>query len=138
MECEQKPGCGWCSSPEKDYMARCNTKKLISEICPADGIEKKYDAEPRIIKAHTDLSAWASPSFIQLRPKHVEMGLNVGEPKILNFTYMFMQSGTVFTHNLPDHIGLKIFSTCGKWEEEKEVDGCHHILNGKVIKFFAL
>jgi len=137
MECEQKPGCGWCSSPEKDYVARCNTKKLISEICPADGIEKKYDAEPRIIKAHTDLSAWASPSFIQLRPKHVEIGLNVGEPKILNFTYMFMQSGTVFTHNLPDHIGLKIFSTCGKWEEEKEVDGCHRILNGKVIKFRA-
>jgi len=135
-ECEQKPGCGWCSSPERDLATRCNTKEQNEEICPLEGREKKHDEDPVILKQHVDLKWYMSPQFIQLRPKHVEMGLNVGEIKTLPFTYMFMLNGNTFTHNLPDHIELKIFSNCGSGGEV-EVKECRGIRNGRTVKFKA-
>ena len=136
FECEQKPGCGWCSSPKLNLLARYSTKQQNEATCPPEGREKKYNEAPVVIKKHTDLKMYMSPQFIQLRPKHVEIGLNVGEIKTLPFTYKFMTMGNVFTHNLPDHIELKIFSTCGQGVE-REVNKCTEIYNGVTVKFNA-
>merc|ERR1719481_1761000 len=136
FECEQKAGCGWCSSPERLLSARCSTKEHNEEICPEEGREKKYTEDPVVLKEHVDLGPWMTPHFIQLRPKHVEMGLNVGEIKTLPFTYMYILNGNTYSHNLPDFIELKIFSDCGR-SNETEVEGCHGILNGKTIHFKA-
>ena len=135
-ECEQKPGCGWCASPERDLATRCSAKEQNEESCPIEGREKKYDDDPVIIKEHIDLKWYMSPQFIQLRPKHVEIGLNVGEIKTLPFTYMFMLSGTTFSHNMPDHIELKIFSNCGSGREV-EVKECWGIRHGLTVRFEA-
>ena len=135
-ECEQKPGCGWCSNPEKDLASRCSTKENNEATCPLESRENKYTEELVILKQHTDLTYYMSPQFIQLRPKHVEMGLNVGELKTLPFTYMFMLNGNTFSHNLPDHIELKIFSNCGSGAQS-EVKGCYNIYNGVTVKFNA-
>ena len=90
FECEQKPGCGWCSSPNINRPARCSTKEQNEATCPPEGREKKYDEEPVVLKNHTDFEK--SPRYAQLQPKHVEMRLNVGETKTLPFTYMFISN----------------------------------------------
>ena len=134
FECEQKPGCGWCSSPNINRPARCSTKEQNEATCPPEGREKKYDEAPVVLKNHTDFEK--SPRYAQLQPKHVEMRLNVGETKTLPFTYMFISMLNVLTHNLPDHIELKIFSNCSQGRV-KEINNCTEILNGVTVKFDA-
>ena len=73
-ECEQMPGCGWCSNPEKDLASRCSTKENNEATCHLESRENKYTEELFILKQHTDLTYYMSPQFIQLRPKHVEIG----------------------------------------------------------------
>ena len=136
LECVQKPGCGWCSSPEINLSARCSSRVQNEDTCPPEGREKKYDDAPVVKKWHSDLTTYMSLQSIQLRPKHVEMGLNVGEIKTLPFTYRFNGPTIVFSYNLPDHVELKIFSNCGQGEE-KEVDRCTGIRYGVIVKFNA-
>ena len=47
-----------------------------------------------------------------------------------------MLNGNSFSHNLPDHIELKIFSNCGSGAQS-EVKGCYNIYNGVTVKFNA-
>merc|ERR1711892_850370 len=133
-DCEQSPGCDWCSSPHKDLASRCSSIKENEKICPTERIEKKFRGGPTIIKESREQKF--AYDWVQLRPQQVKLEMNVGDIKYLNFTYMFINSGTSFSHDLPDNVELKIFSVCDGLQL-KEREGCYGILNGQEVQFYA-
>ena len=135
MDCERSPGCGWCSSPQLEMKSRCNSIKENEKFCPSERREAKLNSVPTIIKeSREQKSRW---SKAQLHPQQVELEMNVGDVQYLNFTYMFINSGTSLSHDLPENVDLKIFSSCGGDYLLTEVSGCYGILNGNSVKFYA-
>ena len=135
MECERSPGCGWCSSPHKDMKSRCSSIKENEKICPSDRKEKKFTGEPKIVKESREQKF--EYDWVQLHPQQVQLEMNVGDTKYLNFTYMFISMGTTFSHDLPENVDVKIFSTCLEGGSPKEVKGCYGITNGNIVQFYA-
>ena len=135
MECERSPGCGWCSSPHKDMKSRCSSIKENEKICPSDRKEKKFTGEPKIVKQSREQKF--EYDWVQLHPQQVQLDMNVGDTKYLNFTYMFISMGTTFSHDLPENVDVKIFSTCLEGGSPKEVKGCYRITNGNIVQFHA-
>ena len=135
MECERSPGCGWCSNPDEEIKSRCNSINETKKTCPSSRVENKFSGGPTIIR-ETRKQRFQY-DWVQLRPQGVELVMNVGDIKYLNFTYMFINSGTTFSHDFPENIELKIFSTCGGKFPLKEVKGCYGILNGNTLDFYA-
>jgi len=72
-----------------------------------------------------------------LRPQAVELVMNVGDIKYLNFTYMFISNGITIRHDFPENIEVEIYSTCGGKSKLKKVAGCYGILNGNTVQFHA-
>eukprot|EP00092_Neocalanus_flemingeri_P055986 GFUD01066297.1.p1 GENE.GFUD01066297.1~~GFUD01066297.1.p1 ORF type:complete len:898 (+),score=162.35 GFUD01066297.1:62-2755(+) len=135
MECERSPGCGWCSDSGQEIKTRCNSIEATQEICPSSSIERKFTGGPTTI-VETRKQRFKG-DWVQLQPQGVELVMNVGDTKYLDFTYMFINSGTTFSHNFPENIELEIYSTCGGKFRLKEVKGCHGILNGNTVQFHA-
>ena len=135
MECERSPGCGWCSSPHKGMQSRCSSIKENEKICPSDRKEKKFTGEPKIVKESREQKF--EYDWVQLHPQQVQLEMNVGDTKYLNFTYMFISMGTTFSHDLPENVDVKIFSTCLEGGSPKEVKGCYRITNGNIVQFYA-
>ena len=91
-----------------ELQSRCSIKSETEESCPANGVENTASMEPEEIK---------KPHYVkeeyhyydQMLPEHVRLSLNVGEEKTINFSYMFIASGTDFVHDFPSNVEVKVF-----------------------------
>ena len=134
-ECETSPGCGWCSDPDADTHQRCSSIKNNEEICPQSSTEKKFDSDPTILmetrKQKYDYD------WVQLRPQKVQLSMNVGDVKYIDFQFMFIFNRVTFTHDFPENVEVKIFSTCDGMFPLQEIEECDNIHNGHTVKFYA-
>ena len=127
-ECEKVPICSWCSSPSKNFQSRCSSKKQIKELCPADGLEKKFDGELKIIKDteereyyYDDYDYTNEDITNYMRPQEIELNLNVGDVKYLPFRVEVSGKKSSFYFDLPKELNLKIYTTCNGQHHLKEV-----------------
>ena len=72
--------------------------------------------------------------YKQMQPKHVRLSMNVGEEKIIDFSYMFIASGTDFVHDLPPNVEVKVFHNNGT---DVTKEGVRGIYNGDRVTFQA-
>ena len=115
-----------------ELQSRCNTQSETEKFCPADGVENTASREPAVIRrAHNVKEEYHY--YKQMLPKHVRLSMNVGEEKTINFSYMFLASGTNFVHDLPANIEVKVFKEGVDVTEE----GVSGVSNGDRLDFQA-
>ena len=92
-----------------ELLSRCNIQSETEKICPANGVENTASMEPEVIQKPHYVKE-ENHYYKQMQPKHVRLSMNVGEQKTIDFSYMFMASGTDFVHDLPANVEVKVFN----------------------------
>ena len=91
-----------------ELQSRCSIKSETEKLCPANGVENTASLDPEVIK-RPHYVKYEYHYYKQMQPKHVRLSLNVGEEKTIDFSYMFIASGTDFVHDFPSNVEVKVF-----------------------------
>jgi len=134
-ECESTVGCGWCSDPSSSSKHRCTSKAENQRVCPEASRQEKASKGPVILKETREQRH--DGDWVNLRPTKVELAMSVGDVKYLEFHYGFFFNRLNFTHNFPEGVEVKIFSTCDGHHPFQEITECDDVLNGHVVNFVA-